>query len=211
MTGFDRPVAALFSSDDNTAYVLNCGPECGGKAASVQIVDMTTQAPVGLPVPVAAATAGLLNGNTLYLAGTPPTSPANACGGSTAATTCGRVSVVNIAAKTVANSQVITDGYHNRIDLSQNGQLFIGARNCTNVNNSSEVRGCLSIFNTLNPGVVFPPDNGDVTGIQAISNRDVVYVVENGELRIYDTTTDKLGPTQIDLNGQAIDVKQVDF
>lgn len=210
--GFDRPVGAVFSSDDNTAYVLNCGAECGGSSASIQAVDMITQTLIGAPVPVQAATVGLLSGNTLYVAGTPPTPPLNACAGSTAATTCGRLNVVNVNSMTVSNSQVITDGYHNRIDISQNGQLFVGARNCTNINNpGGEVRGCLSIFNTLAASVVIPPDNGDVTGIQAISNRDVVYVVENGELRIYDTTVDKLGLTQIDLNGQAIDVKQVDF
>jgi len=28
--GFDRPVAAFFSTDDNTAFVVNCGAECGG-------------------------------------------------------------------------------------------------------------------------------------------------------------------------------------
>ncbi|MFP5203800.1 MAG: hypothetical protein ACLGSH_00425, partial [Acidobacteriota bacterium] len=35
---FDRPVKAIFSADGSTAYVLNCGPECGGNAASVSIV-----------------------------------------------------------------------------------------------------------------------------------------------------------------------------
>lgn len=212
ISGFDRPVWAVFSSDDNTAYVLNCGPQCGGIRASVQAVDMTTQTLLGAAVPVDAATIGLLNGSTLYLAGTPPTSPGNACTGTTtAAATCGRLDLVNLSSMTVASSQVITDGYHNRIDLSQNGQLFIGARSCTNVNNGSEVRGCLSIFNTLSPAVVIPPLNGDATGLQAITDRNVEYVVEGGELRVFDTTTDKLGPTQIDLSGQAIDVKLVDF
>lgn len=32
---FDRPVKAVFSADGGTAYVLNCGPECGGSKASV--------------------------------------------------------------------------------------------------------------------------------------------------------------------------------
>ena len=212
ISGFDRPVWAVFSSDDNTAYVLNCGPECGGQTASVQAVDMTTQSLLGTAVAVDAATIGLVNGSTLYVAGTPTTSPGNACTGtSTAAPTCGRLDVVNLSSMTVASSQVITDGYHNRIDLSQNGQLFVGARTCSNVNNGTEVRGCLSIFNTLSPAVVIPPLTGDVTGLQAITNRNVEYVVQGGELRIFDTTTDKLGPTQIDVSGQAIDVKLVDF
>ena len=41
MGGFDRPVQAFFSSDDNTAYVVNCGAECGGTQASVQKLDLT--------------------------------------------------------------------------------------------------------------------------------------------------------------------------
>jgi hypothetical protein len=32
---FDRPTKAVFSADGGTAYVLNCGPECGGTTASV--------------------------------------------------------------------------------------------------------------------------------------------------------------------------------
>jgi hypothetical protein len=32
---FDRPIKTVFSADGGTAYVLNCGPECGGTTASV--------------------------------------------------------------------------------------------------------------------------------------------------------------------------------
>ena len=34
----DRPVAAFFSSDDNTAYVVSCGAECGGNAGQFAAV-----------------------------------------------------------------------------------------------------------------------------------------------------------------------------
>jgi hypothetical protein len=43
--GFDHPVQAFFSSDDATAYVINCGAECGGAQASVQSLDLTTCSP----------------------------------------------------------------------------------------------------------------------------------------------------------------------
>ena len=56
----------------------------------------------------------------------------------------------------------------------------------------------------------FHPDLGDVTGIQPITRRNVVYVVQKGNLSIYDTTTDDLQKTQVDIIGQAVDVKQVD-
>ena len=58
---------------------------------------------------------------------------------------------------------------------------------------------------------MIPPANGDVTGIQPIANRHVVYLVQGGELQIYDTTTDKLQATQINIIGQAVDVKTIDF
>ena len=35
---YDEPIGAYFSLDGTTAYVLNCGPECGGKTASVTLL-----------------------------------------------------------------------------------------------------------------------------------------------------------------------------
>ena len=209
--GFDRPVWGVFSTDDTTAYILNCGPECGGQAASVQTLDLTQNPPVAGPaLPVPAATVGLLTGSTLYVAGTPL---GTACDSSTAATSCGVLSVVAVASMTLTNPSpiIITDGYHKRMGMGSNGQLFVGARTCAEISTASEVRGCLSIFNTANSSVVVPPENGDVTGLEPIANRDVVYVVQGGELRIFNTTTDKLGSNQVDIAGQAIDVKSLDF
>ncbi len=223
--GFDRPVYALFSADGGTAYILNCGPECAGgtATASVQALDMTTLAPVGAPVAVDGATIGWLSGSTLYVAGTSPTN--NLCTGqTTAAAACGRLDIVDLGSMTVTSSAVITDGYHDRIEMSINGQLFIGALTCSNVGNvnnpQGEVRGCLSIYNTNNAAVVIPPDNGDVTGLQSFTTRDVVYVAEGGNLRVYDTLTDSLlvestnnitETGTIIITGYIIDVKAIDF
>lgn len=222
VSGFDRPVYAVFSSDGSTAYIMNCGPQCGGTQASVQTLTMSTLS-VGTPVPVDAATVGLLNGSTLYIAGTPVTN--NSCTGqTTAATTCGRLDLIDLHSMTVTGRIVITDGYHDRIDLSQNGQLFIGSHTCTNIGNvnnvAGEVRGCLSIFDTTKPAnttAVIPPDNGDVTGLQSFSTRFVEYVAEGGNLRVYDTQIDSLLLTTyietgtITITGQITDIKAVDF
>lgn len=221
ITGFDHPVWGIFS-DNATAYILNCGPQCGGTAAGVSVLDVGAST-IMSTTKVSAATYGLLNGSTLYVAGTPPSTPArtNTCTGTaTAATTCGKLSVIDTASMAVSGSATITDGYHDRMQISQDGQLFVGARGCSNVSVSGgEVRGCLSIFNTNRSSVVIPPQNGDVTGIQPITGRTVVYVVQNGGLGIYDTTTDKLqvSPTnnqnnngQVDIVGQLFDVKLVD-
>jgi len=219
-TAFDHPVWAVFSGDDNTAYVLNCGPECGGSQASVTPLDLNSNTP-GTPVPLSSgtvtggATIGLLNGTTLYVAGSPP---GLACDSGTQAQSCGAVSTVDVGSMTVSNTSTIkiADGYHNRMELGANGQLFIGARACTNINlppsngSAGEVRGCLSVFDTTNSNVHIAPVNGDVTGLQPIPKRNVVYVVQAGELQIYDTTTDELQSKQVDILGQAIDVKVVD-
>jgi len=240
--GFDRPVAAFFSSDDSTAFVVNCGAECGGNQASVQTLNLTNNT-AGTAVNVPAASVAMVNGSTMYLAGTPfasvngnlvPTLLCSVGQNTTQATYCGQLTIFDLTSLSVVNPAttiVITDGYHNRMALGANGQLFIGARTCTEitaVNPGDEVRGCLSIYNTQNAkvgsiqpnAVAIPPANGEVTGIQPIAKRTVVYVVQNGALGIYDTTTDALEhnardpnhPGQIfNLIGQFVDVKTPDF
>jgi len=208
---FDRPVWGIFSSDDATAYVFDCGPECGGTSAGITLLNVGALT-TGATIPVAGATMGLLSGSTLYVAGTPP---GTACSGGTAATSCGVLNVIDVGSLAVTNASpiVITDGFHNRMQMGANGQLFIGARTCSNINISGgEVRGCLSIVNTANSTVVIPPDTGDVTGIQPITGRTVVYLCQGGNFRIYDTTTDKLlvQTLPIQIVGQSIDVKLID-
>ena len=251
--GFDHPVAAFFNSDDTAAYVLNCGAECGGQQASIQTLDLKTNTagptgvvctPGGNPscigtLDLTAGSVALVNGSTMYIAGTPPFIggvPQQPCTGeTTAAQSCGLLTVVDLSNMTVTNSGIIiTDGYHNGIALAANGQLFIGARTCTEIAPpipppaGAEVRGCLSIYNTLTstvgsvpPGsVAIPNQNGDVTGIQPIARRQVVYLIQGGSLYIYDATSDALeynpndpfNPGEVNgLVGYFIDVKIVDF
>jgi hypothetical protein len=224
VTGFDRPVNAIISGDGTTAYILNCGAECGGVQASVQTLNLSTLA-VGTPVPVDGATFAFLpvgsSSTTLYVAGNSLTN--HACTGqTTAATSCGRLDIVDLGSMTVTSSYAITDGYHNHMDMSADGQLFIGSRTCTNIGNvnspSGEVRGCLSILNTTNNSVIIPPDNGDVNGLQSFTSREIEYVSEGGALRVYDTTkdillinSDILPEGTINVVGYVGDVKAIDF
>lgn len=223
---FDKPVWAIFSSDGSTAYVLNCGAQCGGTTASVAIVDMTQTPPaVTATVPVAAATYGILSGGNLYVAGTPVSG-----GGNCQTSLCGVLTIfpgANVSASpTTVIAVNITDGYHNRMVQGPNNQLFIGSRNCTNVpaTSSTPGRGCLSVINTAANTAYTAPQNGDVTGIQPIDGRPVVYVCEGGALQIYDTNFDleaghqlQVQPTrsdgsgQVGITGQAIDVILADF
>lgn len=213
--GFDRPVSAVVNG--SIAYVLNCGAECGGVQASVQAFDLNALALIGPAVPVDGATVGLLSGTTLYVAGNSGTNFA-CTGQTTAATSCGRLDVIDTTTTpvSVTSSVVVTDGSHTLLNMSLNGQLFVGSVNCTNVGNvvnpSGEVRGCLSIVNTTSGNsVIVPPDNGDVTGLQSFTTRTVEYVVQGSNLRIYDTTQDVLQETQLNVNGGFYDVKAVDF
>ncbi|HEY6970381.1 MAG TPA: hypothetical protein VJA94_14325 [Candidatus Angelobacter sp.] len=203
----DQPFTAVFGSSETQAFVLNCGAECSGTAASVVSVDFSGTTPVfGTSVPVSGATVGLLNGANLFVAGTP------------AGSASGTLQVINTNTMTASAPVAITDGKHLKMQLASNNRLYIGASACTPVNDAATglVRGCLTIFNTASSGAaVFPEftslrQSFNVTGIQPISNRNVVYVCEGGELDIYDTTTDKFATTQIDIVGQAVDVVQID-
>ena len=247
---FDHPVAAFFSSDDSTAFVLSCGAECGGTQASVQQFNLITNTLV-VSTPICsidnaqetqcAGSTFLVNGPTIYIAGTPHSAgggPSLLCSAGTTttqATNCGMLSTLDLNTMLVTNSApiVITDGYHNRMAMAANGQLFIGARTCTEIS-ATETRGCLSIYNTLATpvgsvppgGVLIPPENGDVTGLQPVAKRTVMYVVQGrgvsqgGSLFIYDATTDLLENNPNDPNnpghinglvGDFFDVKTIDF
>lgn len=231
VSGFSRPVYAIVNGSSSTAYILNCGLQCGGsQPASVAVFDMNTLT-ITNTIPVEGATWAYLtaDGSTLYVAGTPTTN--NDCSGQTwgnpptptAATTCGRLDIINVNSGTVTASGIkITDGFHQRMDMSSNGQLFVGSRNCTNIGNvnnptGGEIRGCLAIYNTTNNTVVIPPDNGDVNGLQSFSTRFVEYVAEGGALRVYDTTTNSLLINDWILTGTVTvvgyvgDVKAIDF
>ncbi len=168
-----------------------------------------------VPVP-GGATTGLLSGGNLYIAGTPP--PQERIARPTFAECCPYFRARNVAAS--PSTFAITDGYHDNLVMAQNNQLFIASRNCTNVvaAGSTLGRGCLSVMNTGGGTIYTAAQNGDVTGIQPISSRTVVYVCEGGVFTIYDTALDlsdhrQLTPqiTQVTIVGQAVDVKQVDF
>src|ERR1700688_467109 len=203
----DGTTLLVFSSDSDAVTIvsplsLNTG------------IPLTTTVP-GFDRPVYAVFGG---DGTPYILNCGPQ-----CGSSSVSAS---VQVLNLgttpsAGTSVAVDAAITDGYHDRVDMSSNGQLFIGSHACTIIGNvaapQGEVRGCLSIFNTLTNAVVIPPDNGDGTGLQSFTSRYVEYVAEGGNLRVYDTTIDKLlinsfiTTGTIGITGQVIDLKAVDF
>jgi len=195
--GFARPINAFFTSDNNTAYVLNCGPECGSSnPASVMRLDIPSQT-ITATVPVGGASVGLLNGTTLYVAGS-PVPPG----------TTSTFDAVNISSMTrlTSSSVAIGDGFHTTMALAQNNKLYIGASSCSNT-----TTGCLSVVNvstnTADPPL---PPRGAITSLLAISGRNVVYAIEGGFLNIYDTQTDTLQGTQLTFTGALYGIVQVD-
>ncbi len=209
---FDHPVYAVFSSDNSKAYVLNCGPECGGAAASVVQLDMSATPPVvvnnsKVNVP-GGATVALLDSSTLWVAGNDNAVPA-----------VGHLTKVNTSTTpmTADAPVVISDGLHGKMGLGTHSKLFIGSRACTNAR-------CLTVYDTSSNTVFIEqqdPNNpnspgfGDVKGIQPISGRDRVYLAQgtpSGEIRIFDTTTGLPLPNsqQLDAVGNIEDVLQVD-
>jgi len=75
-THLDQPVNAVFGANETQAFILNCGPECGGTTASVVSVDFSAAPAFSANIAVFGATTGLINGTNLYVAGTATTPPA---------------------------------------------------------------------------------------------------------------------------------------
>jgi hypothetical protein len=215
----DQPFSAVFSTSETQAFILNCGSGCGGAnngtptSPSVMSVDFTNAtAPVlGPKTPLPAATAGILLNGNLYIAGTPAGSPT------------GTLQVVNASGLILSGPPVpITDGLHTRLVSASNNRLFIAALNCTPgpIQSNNTLTGCLTIANISNltaPSVAVPFErafrqNFNVTGMQPISNRNIVYVVQGGELDFFDTTTDAISTsiTPLDIIGVAFDAVQID-
>jgi hypothetical protein len=106
--------------------------------------------------------------------------------------------------------------------LTSNNRLYIASQNCTTgpVQPDNTVTGCLTIANITSPTaptVTVPTESAfrqdfDVTAVQPISGRSVVYVVQGGELDFFDLNTDAVSTTitRIDIVGKAVGAVQID-
>jgi hypothetical protein len=191
-SGLDHPANAVFVADDNHFIVMNCGAECGGTQAKVVAVTLNAGASVvGTPLSLSGATVGLLNGASVFVAGSPATG-----------LNAGTLQVVNNSAFTAGPVVHLADGRHNLMALTSNGRLYVGAATCTlgAVNAQNQRQGCLSIFDTGTQAVtpVLLPatrPNGDVTALAPVAGRGVIYVVQGGRVDIFDITTNAVSTT----------------
>jgi len=197
----DRPVNAVFSSDDSKVYILSCGAECGGTQAKVTIFNPSDNS-LGNSVNVDGATMGIVDtSGKLYVTGS-----TNGNG------TLQTIDTAALASGTVTptSSLSISNGYHTQMAFADNNRLYIGSINCSNATVNGVVQGCLTMYDTSGQKVVISTTAGDITGMQPIIGRSLVYVCQNGELVIFDTTTDAPRTSgQLDVVGRAAAVLQI--
>jgi hypothetical protein len=138
-TAFDRPAGAYFSLDGTSAYILNCGPECGDTSssarASVTFLQQsalnvnsyttgstpdTNSFTTNIPVP-GGVTAAVSNGTTLYVSGQ-QMQPDGLW--------AGNLSVISLATNTVTGQYSISDGSHTKMLFADDNTLWIGSQLC---------------------------------------------------------------------------------
>ena len=166
---YDRPTGVYYSLDGTTAYVLNCGPECGGNTASVTLLqqgplnnNFVPTSPVqpnpmiaNVPVPGGVTTA-LSDGTTLYLAGQ-QLQPDGLF--------AGFLSTMNQATNTITGQYSISDGTHTKLLFADNNTLWIGSQFCATgerakqaalgVTSQAANYGCLTRF-VLGSAAILP-------------------------------------------------------
>jgi hypothetical protein len=224
---FDRPIKAVFSADGGTAYVLNCGPECGGSTASITTLPIapmifllgqqsgtlptTAQlANSNLHIPGGASNA-LVDTSTMYVVGQQP----QLVQGQTLFT--GNLTVVNLSTYTAGNPISISDGNPgatSRMIEADDNTLWIAMSKCNlGVRAATgEAYGCLTMFNTSsNTVTLIEPYIGDATGIAAVTGLHKIYTAEGGQVYIFSTTDGSSINNQfVTVTGTAYDVAYMD-
>lgn len=183
---FDRPTNVYYSLDGTTAYVLNCGPECGdttpGATASITLLqqgplnnNVIPSSPVqpnpqitNFPVP-GGATVALSDGTTLYVAGQ-QLQPDGLFEGF--------LSTINQATNTVTGTYPISDGTHTKMLFADNNTLWIGSQYCATgerqklgLNYNCLTRVVLGGA-TLSPQIIPNVTPGSATSTVAYPNQD---------------------------------------
>jgi hypothetical protein len=231
---FDRPVKAVFSADGGTAYVLSCGPECGGSNSSVTPLPIapmifligqqsgtlpTTGALSSsvIPVPGGASNA-LVDSTTLYVVGQKYFSSGSLWGGN--------LTVLDFSQSpvTVSSPISISDGAPegpSRMLLADDNTLWLAMTKCTNGVRANDPvdypsgYGCLTMVNVSNPTsptvTLVEPYLGDATGIAAVTGLHKIYTAIGGQVYIYSTVDGTSIDNQyVTVTGVASDVAYMD-
>jgi len=214
---FNRPYNTIFSADGTTAWLLNCGPECGntsidpvtGQAtASVSFLNTgplnvynfagsTYPSPPPTPplpteqrrVPIpGGATMGVYGNGSLYVSGQ-QRQPDGLFEGF--------LSVVNLTNNQLTATYPISDGLHTKMLFGDDNTLWIGSQQCATGERTAKNlinpvtgqidNGCLTLFNLNDNSVFVEPAYGDLTGLCAIIQWHKVYTAYGGQIHIYAT------------------------
>jgi hypothetical protein len=216
-----RPVAVFFSSDSTKAYVLSCGPECGGtQPASVTVLDTTTITTPTPPATGTTITANVLNvlsvpgaqsgmidlkANKLYVVGSTGKTSVDSGGNTVFDGWFTAIDLTNTSPTYTPPTVTIGPGTK-RIIRNVNGTFWIGARDCG-------VQSCITMVNpaATSAGTVLPNANGDATGIAYIPNSGLVYTIEGSQFLMYDQNANPVTSIySTDIKGQAWDVLYID-
>ena len=235
---FDRPVKAVFSNDGSTAYVLNCGPECGGQKASITLLptapliyllgqqsgllpcnsapcaNTKATALTNIPVPGGASNA-LVDGTLMYVVGQ-QLMPDGYFGG--------HLTRVNLSTNTVVptttsspNPVSISDGEPGAVSRmleADDNTLWIAMTKCTTGErfNNNLPYGCMTMFNTsTNTVTTLLPYIGDATGIAGVQGLHKIYSAQGGQVYINSTVDGTSIDNQyVTVTGTAFDVAYMD-
>ena len=236
---FDRPTDVYYSLDGTTAYVVNCGPECGGTTASITLLqqaplnnNVIPSSPVqpnpqiaNVPVP-GGATAALSDGTTLYIAGQ-QLQPDGLFEGF--------LSTMNQSTNTITGTYPIADGTHNKLLFADNNTLWVASQNCATGERKKMGLNynCLTrvvLGSTLSPQIVpnvtpgntgstvkYPNQNqdpwyyGSLTGICWVQGYNKVYTAYGGQVHIFSTVDgSEIDNSLVTVPGTALDVAFMD-
>jgi len=214
---YDNPAGAYFSLDGTTVYILNCGPECGGKTASISLLqqgplneNVIPSSPAepnpqfaNVPVP-GGVTDMISDGTTLYLAGQ-QLQPDGLFEGFL-------TTMAAAAPYTVTGKYPISDGSHSKMLFADNNTLWIGSQYCATGERAKQGLNynCLTrvvlggatlspqIVPNVTPGsatavVQYPNENnnqyyyGSLTGLCWVENLNKVYTAYGGQVHIFST------------------------
>jgi hypothetical protein len=224
---FDRPIKAVFSADGGTAYILNCGPECGGSKASITplpiapMIFLIGQQSGTLPTNAALAAStisipggasnALVDGTTMYVVGQQPQQVQGLT------LFGGELTVVNLSNDTASKPIAISDGAPGALSRMVEGDdntLWIGMTKCTNGVRAATglPYGCLTMFNTSSNSVsTILPYIGDATGIAAVTGLHKIYSAQGGQVYINSTVDGSSIDNQyVTVTGTAYDVAYMD-
>ena len=237
---YDEPAGVYFSLDGTTAYVLNCGPECGGKTASLTLLqqgplnnNVIPGSPVqpnpmiaNVPIP-GGVTEALSDGTTLYLAGQQLQGDG---------LFAGYLTTLNQATNTITGKYSISDGSHSKMLFADNNTLWIGSQYCATGERAAHGLNynCLTMVAlggaTLAPQVVpnvtpgsatavvpYPNQDfnqyyyGSLTGLCWVQNYNKVYTAYGGQVHVFSTVDgSEIDNQYVTVQGTALDVAYLD-